>query len=138
VADPFTNTQAATGLTGALLLLLGPKFGPLLAPVIGDYLLIFGGAVAGVMHPVSTQGFVTRTAAVWYMLRWVFTAAALTAAAAAGIEKYLGLPASNWPGAVAFGITFLADRWRGLVDMGMGWIRARAGGGSEPGQGGAP
>lgn len=128
MADPLTNTTAATGVTGALLLLLGPKFGPLLAPIIGDYLLIICGALAGVMHPVSTQAFITRLAAVWYMLRWVATAAVLAGFAATMIDRYLGIPATSWPGAVAFGITFLADRWRSLVDMGMGWLKTKTGG----------
>ena len=125
MAEPTsTATATVTGLTGALMLLLGPKFGPVLAPIIGDYLLILCGAVAGVMHPVSTQGFDRRAAAVWYMLRWVATAVVLTGLAAAAMDHYLAIPASNWPGAVAFGITFLADRWRDLIDWGIGRIKA--------------
>lgn len=128
MAEPTTTTATAAGLTGALLLLIGPEFGPVLAPIIGDYLLILAGAVAGVMHPVSTREFPTRMAAVWYMLRWVATAVVLTGFSAAMIERYMGLPASNWLGAVAFGITFLADKWPGLIEFGVGWVKSKAGG----------
>lgn len=57
----------------------------------------------------------TRTSAAVYVIKWVATAAVLTFAVAAVLESYLALPAQSWPGVVAFGITYLADRWPGWV-----------------------
>ena len=42
-----TSTTAAAGLTGAVILVLGPKLGPVLAPIVADYLLIITGALVG-------------------------------------------------------------------------------------------
>lgn len=109
--EPTSTTTGAVGLTAVLILLLGPKLGPVLAPVVSEYLLILAGAVAGVMHSVAKVPTPTRSAAGWYVLRWVATALMLASGAAVVVEKTSSLPATQWPGVVAFLITFLADKW---------------------------
>lgn len=106
-----TSTTAAAGLTGAVILVLGPKLGPVLAPIVADYLLIIGGALAGVMHAMGKIAHATRMAAALYVVKWVGTAVFLTGAAGVAIEQAFNFPATRWPGVVAFLLTFLADRW---------------------------
>lgn len=121
------STTATASLTAALILLLGPSFGPTLAPLFGEFLLVLAGALVGVMHPASKQGFASRALAAWYVIRWVLTAMMLTGAVSTVLEKYLGLPAHNWPGVVAWTITFFADKWKPWLDViGDAWA-ARAG-----------
>ena len=109
--EPTSTTTGAVGLTAVLILLLGPMLGPVLAPIVSEYLLILGGAVAGVMHSVAKVNTATRTEAGLYVLRWVTTALVLASGAAVVVEKTGSLPATQWPGVVAFLITFLADKW---------------------------
>ena len=106
-----TSTTAAAGLTGAVILVLGPKLGPVLAPLMADYLLIIGGALAGVMHATGKVQHTSRTDAALYVVKWVATAVFLTGAASVAIEQAFNFPATRWPGVVAFLLTFLADRW---------------------------
>lgn len=106
-----TSTTAAAGLTGAVILVLGPKLGPVLAPLVADYLLIIVGALAGVMHAMGKITHTTRTAAALYVIKWVGTAVFLTGAASVAIEQAFDFPATRWPGVVAFLLTFLADKW---------------------------
>lgn len=106
-----TSTTAAAGLTGAVILVLGPKLGPVLAPLVADYLLIIVGALAGVMHAMGKITHTTRTAAALYVIKWVGTAVFLTGAASVVIEQAFNFPATRWPGVVAFLLTFLADKW---------------------------
>jgi hypothetical protein len=102
MAEP-TSTTVAVGATAAALLLTVDS-------AAGHALIIFG-ALVGVMHSVAKVETPTRTAAAWYVLKWVLTAALLTGFVSAMLNTYLGIPAQRWPGVVAFGITFLADRW---------------------------
>lgn len=102
MAEP-TSTTVAVGATAAALLLT-------VDTAAGHALIVFG-ALVGVMHSVGKVETPTRTAAAWYVLKWVLTAALLTGFVSAMLNSYLGIPAQRWPGVVAFGITFLADRW---------------------------
>lgn len=113
---PEPTTTTAASLTAALILLLGPTFGPLLAPLIGEFLLVLAGAVVGVMHPASSRSFAGGMAAAFYVVKWVASAIVLTGFATMLLERYLHLPAHNWPSVVAWGITFFADRWRPWLD----------------------
>lgn len=106
VPDPTTATAAAsaTAATAATILLAA-------SPGASEYALLVFGALVGAMHSVAKVSTPTRLSAAWYILKWVCTAGVLTFAVAAVLEAWLGLPAQRWPGVVAFGITFLADRW---------------------------
>lgn len=112
---PEPTSSTAAGLTAALILFLGPKYGPLLAPLFGEYLLVLSGAVVGIMHPASLRSFETRSTAVMYVLKWVASAVLLTGFVSTMIDQAFGLKAANWPGVVAWTITFFADKWRGWL-----------------------
>lgn len=99
-----TSTTAAAGITAATLLLA-------IEPSAGEHALVLFGGLVGVMHSVAKVQTPTRIAAAWYVIKWVLTAALLTGFVAAMLNTYLGIPAQRWPGVVAFGITFLSDRW---------------------------
>lgn len=136
-----TSTTAAAGLTGAVILVLGPKLGPVLAPLVADYLLIIGGALAGVMHATGKVQHTSRTDAALYVVKWVATAVFLTSAAGVLIEQAFSFPATRWPGVVAFLLTFLADKWPVWLTR---MVRRRLGEPDQPaappnaGQGGQP
>ena len=96
-------TSTAAGITAATILLaVGPD---------GQHALIVFGGLVGVMHSVARVHTPTRLSAAWYVLKWMLTATLLTGFVAAMLEQHLNLPAERWPGVVAFGITFLSDRW---------------------------
>ncbi|MGE0329684.1 MAG: hypothetical protein AB7P37_03215 [Ramlibacter sp.] len=109
--EPTSTTTGAVGFTAIMILVLGPKLGPVLAPVVGDFLLILAGALGGVMHSVAKVNTASVRAAAFYVLRWVLTALILAGGTGVLIEKTTSLPATQWPGVVAFLITFLADKW---------------------------
>ena len=112
MAEPTTTaTTGAIGLVSILMLMLGPDLGAKLAPVLADWLLILAGAGWGAMHSMSKAHTSSTASAVWYVLKWVGTACVLTSLASLLIEQVFGIPATRWPGAVAFLITFLADKW---------------------------
>lgn len=115
MADPTTTTAA--GITALAIFLLGPKLGPVLAPVIGDYMAILAGALIGIMHAAGKVHTATLAASVIYVIKWVGTAVLLTGALSVLVEQKLGVPATQWPGVVAFCITFLADRWPDWLRM---------------------
>lgn len=86
-------------------------------PDLGHYVLMVVGGWIGCMHSVAKMDFDgSKTAAMWYMLRWIGTACVLTGAVSAAIVSYTGFPADRWPGVVAFAITFLADKWMPWAD----------------------
>lgn len=101
--DPVSQSSAAAATAVGVLLAASPG--------ASDYALLVFGALVGAMHSVAKVDTPTRTSAVLYILKWVATAGVLTFFVAALLEAYLGIPAQRWPGVVAFGITFLADRW---------------------------
>lgn len=111
MAEPTSTTAGAVGLTAIMILVLGPKLGPVLAPVVSEYLLILAGALGGVMHSVAKVNTASIRASAFYVMRWMLTAVILAAGTAVVIEKTTSLPATQWPGVVAFLITFLADKW---------------------------
>jgi hypothetical protein len=116
--------STSVGLTaGAILLAIGPD---------GHHALIVAGALGGVMHSLGRAHTPTRTAAALYIVKWVFTAALLTGFVSAMLQQHVGLPADRWPGVVAFGITFLADRWSGWLSS---YIDSRMPGGADGGKG---
>jgi hypothetical protein len=83
-----------------------------LGPEVGTYALILFGALVGTMHSVAKTEFNgSRSAAALYMARWIATAFVLTAFVGAMVAKHTGVPVDKWPGVVAFGITFLSDKW---------------------------
>lgn len=87
-------------------------------PQLGHWTLIVIGALIGCMHAVANVDFKdSKWAATLYLFRWTATACLLTGAVSACIVTYTGFPVDRWPGAVAFFITFLADRW-------MPWLEA--------------
>lgn len=102
-----TSSSAAAGIIGAAAVLLASD------PSAGDYAWLFCGALVGAMHSVGKIHTPDRWTAAKYVLMWVGTAFVLTFFVAYLLEHYLGVPANRWPGVVAFGITFLADRWPG-------------------------
>lgn len=101
--DPVSQSSAAAATAVGVLLAASPG--------ASDYALLVFGALVGAMHSVAKVDTPTRTSAALYILKWVATAGVLTFFVAALLEAYLGIPAQRWPGVVAFGITFLADRW---------------------------
>lgn len=103
MAEPTSTTMAA-GATAVTLLMSADL-------IPASYAIIVFGALVGVMHSVAKVETPTRWSAAWYVMKWVLTAALLTGFVSALLESYIGLPAHRWPGVVAFGITFLADRW---------------------------
>ena len=107
-----TSTTAAVSLTGLLVVLIGPELGPLLGPLIGEFLLALAGALAGVLHPASRRPFTSWGATIAFVMLWILTALVLVGAVSATIEHYLAWPARSWPGAMAWAITFFADKWR--------------------------
>lgn len=141
MAEP-TSTTAAAGITALGILLLGPQLGPTLAPIIGDYLLILAGALIGVMHAAGKVRSATLTQAALYVIKWVGTAVLLTGALGVFIEQKAGIPATQWPGVMAFLITFLADRWpqwlRALAPRWLGLSDADARAAAEGDAGGGP
>ncbi len=104
MAEPTTSTAAA-GIIGATAVLLASD------PSAGDYAWLLCGALVGAMHSVGKIHTPDRWDAAKYVGMWVGTAFVLTFFIAYLLEHYLGVPANRWPGVVAFGITFLADRW---------------------------
>lgn len=110
---PEPTSTAAGATAAAIMLTIGPD---------GQYAWIIYGALVGVMHSVGKADTPTKTAAVWYVVKWVLTAALLTKFVAAMLEQHAGLPAERWPGVVAFFIAFLADRWPACVAL---VVRAR-------------
>jgi hypothetical protein len=112
MAEPTTTSATgAVALASVLMLLLGPDIGSKLAPLLAEGLLIFAGAGWGAMHSMSKAHTATTSAAVWYLLKWTGTAFMLTGLACVLIEQVFSIPATRWPGAVAFAITFFADKW---------------------------
>jgi len=102
-------TSTAVGITAATILLaVGPD---------GQHALIVFGGLVGVMHSVARVHTPTRLFAAWYVAKWVLTATLLTGFVASMLEQHLNLPAERWPGVVAFGITFLSDRWPAWVEF---------------------
>lgn len=106
--EPTTTVATATAATAATLLVAA-------SPGVSEYSLMLFGALVGAMHSVAKVPTPTRASAVWYILKWVCTAGVLSFFVAAMLEDWIGVPAAKWPGVVAFGITFLADRWPGWV-----------------------
>lgn len=109
MTEPATITAAAAGGIATVLI---TWFGPA-AP---EYVLILACALIGVLHPFGKREFATWKKAALYIFTWVGTALVLTGAAVALIDNYLHFPATRWPGAVAFCITFLSDRWPVWID----------------------
>lgn len=109
--EPTTATAAAgaTAATAATILLAA-------SPGASEYALLVFGALVGAMHSVAKVPTPTRISAAWYIVKWVATAGVLTFFVAAMLDAWLSLPAQRWPGVVAFGITFLADRWPGWLN----------------------
>lgn len=103
-----TSSVASGASTAAIVMLT--------SAAAGDYALIMLGGVAGVMHSISRVPLESKVDGAWYVLRWVFTAVILTGGISFMLDKYLGIPAGNWPGVVAFFITFFADRWTAMAD----------------------
>ena len=139
MADPTTTTAA--GVTAIGIFLLGPKLGPVLAPLISDYTAILAGALIGIMHAAGKVHTATMAASVIYVIKWVGTAVLLTGALSVLVEQKLAVPATQWPGVVAFCITFLADRWpdwlRMLVPRWLGLGTVAGSTPKTPGDGGA-
>jgi hypothetical protein len=108
--EPTTTAATVTAATAAGIIVAATT-----VPGLADYALLVFGALVGAMHSVSKIDTPTRLSAGVYVVKWVATAAVLTFAVAAVLESYLALPAQSWPGVVAFGITYLADRWPGWV-----------------------
>jgi hypothetical protein len=113
MSEPTSSVAAGASTAAALLLT---------SAAAGDYALIMLGGVAGVMHSISRVPLESKADGAWYVLRWVFTAVILTGGVSHLLERYAGFPAGNWPGVVAFSITFFADRWALLVDRLMNGI----------------
>lgn len=99
---PEPTSSAAGIMAAAILVAIGPD---------SQYALIVFGGLVGVMHSVSRVHTPTKLDAAWYVLKWVLTATLLTGFVTAMLQQHAGLPAERWPGVVAFGITFLSDRW---------------------------
>lgn len=111
-----TAIGTAAGVTGVVILVLGPDVGATLAPLVADMLLVVGGALVGVMHAMSKITFKTRAAAAAYVFRWVAIAVVITGALCVAIEQLTHFPATRWPWAIACLLTFLADRWPAWLD----------------------
>lgn len=109
MTEPATTTAAAVGGLATVLI---TWFGPA-AP---EYVLILACALIGVLHPFGKREFADWRRAVMYVLTWVGTALVLTGVAIALLQAYTPINAARWPGAVAFGITFLSDRWPVWLD----------------------
>jgi hypothetical protein len=56
MTEPTSTTTGAVGLTAVLILLLGPKLGPVLAPIVSEYLLILDGGGNGFAGTWSNAG----------------------------------------------------------------------------------
>ncbi len=102
-ADPVSQSSAAAVTAVGVMMAASPG--------ASDYALLVFGALVGAMHSVAKVPTPTRMSAALYIIRWVATAGVLTFAVASLLESFLGVPATRWPGVVAFAITFLADRW---------------------------
>lgn len=124
--DPVSQSSAAAATAVGVLLAASPG--------ASDYALLVFGALVGAMHSVAKVDTPTRTSAVLYILKWVATAGVLTFFVAGLLEAYLGVPAARWPGVVAFGITFLADRW----PQWLAWVVERRIGAPRRDDGGGP
>lgn len=105
MTEPVTTsaTAVAGASTAALIYLFGPG-----AP---EMLLVILASLIGALHPMGKKSFANALAAVRFVALWVGTAVILTGVAVWAIEHYFALPASRWPGVVAFAIAFLSDRW---------------------------
>jgi hypothetical protein len=125
MTEPVTTTAALTGgFAAALIAWFGPA-----AP---DYVLMLACALIGVLHPLSKRPFDGWVKPIYYVVMWTATAGVLTGISVWALEFYLSVPASKWPGVVAFFITFLSDRWpawaTALLDWKLGRVAGRADG----------
>ena len=102
------SAETSTGVVAAV---LATSAAVVSTPGAADYAWLVFGALVGAMHSVSKVETPTRLSAIWYILKWVGTAGVLTFFVAEVVQFWFDFPAYRWPGVVAFGITFFADRW---------------------------
>ena len=111
--EPTSTAAAATGLF--ILTSVDPT---------AYYSLIVFGALVGSMHSLAASKVSGNWAAARYIAKWILTAVLLTGAVTAIVDQYTTISIHRWPGAVAFGITFLANYWPQLIPE---WVRVKNG-----------
>ena len=120
-----TESSTPVGLAvGAIVLLVGPDAGQHAAIIIGG--------MAGVMHSLGRAHTQTKLDGALFVARWLLTAAILTGFVSWVLQQHAGIPAERWPGAVAFAITFLADRWPSIIGSVWGAFMSAKTGAKEP------
>lgn len=107
MADPATTTVGSTGLTAAVIALLGAA--------AGDYATIVFWALCGSLLPLASVEGLTRLQGAMMVLRLVLTAAAFTGLAAWWVGQRWGLPATTLLAPIAFAIAAFGDNWRPLI-----------------------
>jgi hypothetical protein len=125
MAEPAST--AALAPAAIILSIIGPEF--------GQHGLMIMGGLAGSMHSLGRAHTPTRSDAVFFVLLWTVTSALCTGFVSWAIERYLGIPARQWPAVVALAISAIGDRWPDAL----AWIwrnvqgvSARIPGGKEP------
>ena len=102
--EPTSTAAAATGLF--ILTSVDPT---------AYYSLIVFGALVGSMHSLAASKVEGNWAGAVYMAKWILTATLLTGIVTAAVDHYTHIDIHRWPGAVAFGITFLANFWPRVI-----------------------
>lgn len=106
------QSATAKGLTAVLVILFGPELGNTLAPWLADGLIVALSALIGAYHSVGTAPTATRWHGVQHIFKWTCTALVLSFALAQAFESVTSIPATRWPGIVAFIVAFCAEKWK--------------------------
>jgi hypothetical protein len=116
-----TLPTAGVGIVTVAVALLGPMAGP--------YAVIVLSALAGALWALSAQATPNRIAGGLLVARLVLTAVVLAGGVAWIIDSQYHWPAHQTLAPVAFAIGMGGDRWRSLVDVVVGLVSKRVGGG---------
>ncbi len=105
--DPTTPAYAGVSLMALAIGLVGPQFGP--------YVVILLGSIGGGLWAISVTPLTGKLAALWLMVRCVFTAIILTAVIAELLGRYWGVQVDGSYALVSFVIGMLGNGWKSII-----------------------
>lgn len=106
--EPVQTAAASVSLMTLAVTMFGPLVGP--------YIVILLGSVAGGLWALSSAKSQTRMQGAWLMLRCVFTALVLTAVIAGVIGLRFDVPVTEAYVVVSFVIGMLGNRWQDVIE----------------------